>query len=118
MPSKEKAKGKGKGNKGKRKKGKGKGKGKGKDGKGKPPGKTAPGDGARSESRQCFKCWEYGHLGKDCPLPDRRKSAKLLEESSAGDAASNASSAHGNARSLTTARVQLCTMKIRPPSPG
>ena len=113
---------KGKG-KGKGKKGIGKGKGnngkdKGKDGgKGQPPGKGRGEervDGARTEGRQCFNCWEYGHLGKDCPLPDRHKDARMLKENPNSDAASIASSARGSAHSLTTARMQLCTMKIQP----
>ena len=72
---------------------KGKGKGKGKGGKGK--GKGGKGKGASTggdtggkggaENRQCFNCYEWGHIGKDCKKPDRRKggtgaSAKSLTE--------------------------------------
>ena len=72
----------GKGGKGKGKQ-KGQGKGKGKLGKGKgkdtaaqsyrPPTQSQAQTGA--ETRQCYNCGEYGHLGKDCRHPDRRKAA-------------------------------------------
>ena len=47
-------------------------------GKGAPP----QGQGKGQATRQCFNGYEYGHVGKDCPKPDRRigkKSAKSLE---------------------------------------
>ena len=113
-----KRKGKGKGKKGKGRGKENNGKGKVKDGgKGQPPGKGTGDrrvDGARTEGRQCFNCWEWGHLGKDCSMPDRHKSVKRLDEKQNSDTASIASSAHGSACSLTTARMQLCTVKIRP----
>ena len=85
--------GKGKGGKGKGKFGKGKGKGKGTDGgkgvgkgKGKDKGwgaAAAPptGAGKGADDRMCYNCWEWGHIGKDCPQPDRRKAARSLEAS-------------------------------------
>ena len=36
------------------------------------PNPSAP-TGARTETRSCYNCGEVGHLGKDCPLPDKRK---------------------------------------------
>ena len=84
-------KGKGKNGKGKGKFGKGKGKGKdggkgiGK-GKGKDKGWSAAaapptGAGKGADDRMCYNCWEWGHIGKDCPQPDRRKAARSLEAS-------------------------------------
>ena len=67
-----------------------------------------------AETRQCYNCGEYGHLGKDCRHPDRRKAAgaaaRSLEETA---------SQSGSARSLSTqlsASAQggmrrLCTMR-------
>ena len=85
MGGKSKGKGKGKTGKGKGKGkdgGKGKGKGKGKDG-GKGNGgtsaATSPTGGKGADDRMCYNCCEYGHIGKDCPIPDRRKAARSLE---------------------------------------
>ena len=99
---------------------KGKGKGKGKTGKGKGYGKTkgagkgyggkgAPaqsqGKGKGQETRQCFNCYEYGRIGKDCPQLDKRttkKGAKSFEESSQAGPETSCSHA-GGADSLTAA---------------
>ena len=96
-----KGKGKGEGKKGKGKgEGTSKGGGRGEYGKGTP----TQGRGKRQEYRQCFNCYEYGHIGKDCPKPDKRtakKCAKSFEGSQAGSEAS-AGSLAGSARSLTS----------------
>ena len=66
-----------------------------------------------AETRQCYNCYEYGHLGKDCKQPDRRivagVSARSLEET-----ASQAGS-QGSVRSLASAQEgmrRLCTMRV------
>ena len=73
---------------------------KGDNAKGAPPQGPVKGQ----ETRQCFKCHEYGHIGKDRPKPDKRtakKSAKSFEELS--QARSEAlDSLAGSARSLTS----------------
>ena len=53
----------------------GKGNGKGSPGKGGGKGPSGKG-GGKGETRQCYNCFEYGHIGKDCPLPDKRKDKK------------------------------------------
>ena len=88
--------GKGKGGKGQGKLGKGKGKGKdGGKGDGKGKGKdgakgggwgaaAAPptGGGQGADDRMSYNCWEWGHIDKDCPTPDRRKAAARSLETS------------------------------------
>ena len=107
----------GKGGKGGKAKGKGKGKGKLGKGKGKdmntqayrPPTQTQSQTGAQVETRQCYNCGEYGHLGKDCKHPDRRKSAARSLEETASQAGSQ-----GSVRSLASAQGgmrRLCTMR-------
>ena len=75
----------------------------------KPPTQSQTG----AETRQCYNCCEYGHLGKDCKQPDRRKAAgaaaRSLEET-----ASQAGS-QGSVRSLASAlggMRLLCTMRV------
>ena len=111
----------GKGGKGGKAKGKGKGKGK----LGKEKGKDMPGQTYRpptqtqaqtgAETRQCYNCGEYGHLGKDCRHPDRRKAAGAAARS-----LEDTSSQAGSARSLSIAMSalaqggmrRLCTMRV------
>ena len=56
---------------------------------GQPQGATPkqPTGPQRVETRDCYNCGEKGHLGKDCPLPDKRllkqpgrASAKVLQQ--------------------------------------
>ena len=139
-----KGKGDGKGSKGKGK-GKGKVKGKGSDGKGPNYAVTAasarpspaasasgarpyiPGapdkDDPRFANMQCYNCLLWGHIGKYCPLPDKRlavKSLKVTEELAPGDSVSQA----GSARSMVAAampvpgRMRLTMMCSPTPKPG
>ena len=75
-----------------------------------PP--SAPGDN-KTEKRKCFNCGEIGHIGKDCPLPDRRLT----------DGKKSSKPQQGSAKSLVDAegfqtvakgpRQRLCMMKTR-----
>ena len=65
------------------------------------------------ETRQCYNCLEWGHLGKDCKHPDRRKAvARSLANS---EAESQGGSQSGSVRSLASAQggmKRLCMMKV------
>ena len=115
-------KGKGqKGKGGKGQKGKGKQKGGGNPGTryGAPPSPpAAPGKSGQAEARQCFNCWEYGHIGANCPAPDRRKKAlKSAEERSEtrSEPGSEASAALGSAKMLAArpGRLAMFTSKLQ-----
>ena len=57
------------------------------------------------ESRQCYNCLEYGHIGRDCPQPDKRKAKTAV--ASGGVA--------GAAKMLTQAGLpRLCYVKEKP----
>ena len=83
---------------------KGKGKGKG-DTKG---GASTAGKGMSEDRRQCYNCWEYGNIGKDCPLPDRRKQGmRSIEDAPSltlGPPGSDARTNAGSARSIVSQR--------------
>jgi hypothetical protein len=117
MGGKSKGKGKGKTAKGKGKGkdgGKGKGRGKGKDG-GKGNGgisaATSPTGGKGADDRMCYNCWEYGHIGKDCPIPDGRKAARSLE--AATHEASGLPAQQLKPMSLATATSRVGSQPIR-----
>ena len=76
-----------------------------------PP--TGVGKGAGADDRMCYNCWEWGHIGKDCPQPDRRKAAARSLEASSQEAPVSPSTASLKPLTLATATSRIRTHLMR-----
>ena len=104
----QKGKGKGKG----RWQSKGKGKGKGNNVTAQPGGKGSTTAAGKTEDRQCYNCYEWGHIGKDCGQPDRRTGAAARKPGVNSAAAEPTQAAAG----VAAAKPHIASLsKVEPP---
>ena len=86
-----------------------------------PTARADPPPGNKEETRRCFNCDEYGHLGKDCPMPDRRKTGNRQGQQarSLTEVDDEGFSKPRRLATMTESKkswMRLCTLRARTPT--